>query len=936
MSKAAAGEPADAALAQARALLDGAGLALADGASRLALAWALKELCYEAWNTAPARAARAAELIAGLGTAGLAPAQAQEVRALGDWTAGIAAVTRGQVVDAIPCFDRAAAGLRAAGRPDPAAQALVPKIMALSLLGRHDEAADCALATQRELRALGNLGAAARVSQNLGSLQLFRDAYAEAAQHFREAAVLFARLRDHEHSVLADIGLADTLTAMGDFDEAARIYARARMRAGHRGLALQQALVDESMALLDLARGRYREALAGFESARRRYAGLAMPQYLAVAEKQLAEVYLELRLLPEALALLQVAQASFRQLGLAVEEAWSLAQLGRAQALLGQPGDATLAFAAAAALFSTQRNAVGQAVVALARAELALDGGDGAAALAWAKGAVRGFAGAGHADGQARAEVVRARAWLAQGQLARADQAFTATLAQARERQQVQVQVRCLTGQGLAALAQGERGRAGAAFEAAIELFEDQRRVLPGDEMRSAFLSDHLRPYEERLRMALQDGHAEVVLLQLDRFRARALDERLAEDPRSEDEAALQPLRDRLGWLARRVQRLQDDGQHSAALSEELVRTERELLEAARRLRLSAPAPAGRDAAGLDIQDLRAALQPGEALLEYGAQGGELFACVVRCDGVKLQRSLAPWAEVQEAVRALRFQIDTLRHGTAPVRQHLAMLGARAQARLARLHALLWAPLTPLLAGCGRVLVVPHGVLGQVPFAALWADGAPLGAGHELALAPSARMALRGLRRPPLAARRVLALGESSRLPHTAREARAVAGLFALGQACVDDQATLAMLQAHAAAADVLHLACHAQFRGDNPRFSALHLHDGPFTVDAAEALALRPCTVVLSACETGVGEVGAGDESVGLVRAFLVAGAARVVASLWPVEDEVTAGFMACFHGALVAGSKPAAALHKAQLATRGQFDHPYFWAAFTLHGGW
>ena len=96
--------------------------------------------------------------------------------------------------------------------------------------------------------------------------------------------------------------------------------------------------------------------------------------------------------------------------------------------------------------------------------------------------------------------------------------------------------------------------------------------------------------------------------------------------------------------------------------------------------------------------------------------------------------------------------------------------------------------------------------------------------------------------------------------------------------------------------------------------FSALHLTDGALTVEATEALSLKACTVVLSACETALAEQGNGDEMVGLVRAFLVAGAARVLASLWPVDDEITSRFMAHFHGALCEGVTPAASLRLAQ----------------------
>ena len=950
------GPASDTNLGQARDLLGSAAPAAGGPADdRLTLAWALKALCYEAWSTEPPRAVRAAEALRALLSAELPAAQRLEITALADWTGGLAAVISGQMAEAVRLFDSAGAGLRSVGQPDPAAQTQVPKIMALSMLGQHEQAAACAVAAQRELLALGNLRVAARVSQNLGALQFRRDAYADAARHYREAAVLFARLRDHAHSVLADIGLADALTATGDFDEALRIYARARMRAGQRGLALQLAMIDESVALLDLARGRYREALAGLASARSRYQTLGVPHCLAIAEKQLADAYLELRLLPEAQALFDTAVRRFFELELPDEAAWALAQRARTEALLGQTTTAAQSLSQASALFDHEGNAVGSATVALARAELAWADGQASAALAHAEQARRGFVAAGQADGQARAEVVCAQAlWLA-GRRDEARRGFEAALAGAIRLQQWPVQQRCLTGLGLAALANGQPQAASEHFEAAIESFEARRRALPGDEIRSAFLTDHLRPYQEQLRAALAGGDAAQVLWQLERVRARALEEHLAEateiTPASDDDDT-PALRDRLNWLYRRVQRLQDEGSPTVVLDEALRSTERELLERARRRRLQATArPPGLDQARpapFSVAALQQALAVGDALVAYGVQGDELLACVLTRDRITLHRQLAAWPEAADALRATLFQLDTLRHGEAPVRQHLPMLAARTQARLQRLHSLVWAPLAPALAGTRRVLVVPHAQLGALPWAALSdrpRDGPRDGQrdGHqaladcfEIAVAPSARAALRGLQRPPVPARRVLALGESSRLPHAAAEAQAVAGQFAHGQAGVGAAATLALLRQQAGQADVLHLACHAQFRSDNPRFSALHLHDEVLTADLVESLALRPCTVVLSACETGLADTSTGDERIGLVRAFSVAGAARVVASLWPVDDGVTAGFMARFYQALTAGAAPAAALRQAQLATRRLHPHPYFWAAFTLYGGW
>lgn len=970
------------------------------------LAWALKELCYAAWSSEPARATRAAEALAQLASAadtalahGLPSADAREVQALADWTAGIAEVTRGHMPAAVLRFDSAAAHFAALGRPGPAAQTQVPKIMALAMLGRHAEAAACAEATQRAFVAQGDVRAASKVSLNLGSLHLRHDAYAESARHYRDAARLFARVGDTEHSVMADIGLADALTALGDLTEARRIYTRAQARAEAHRLPVLQALVDESLALLDLARGNYGVALAGFESARRRYETLAMPQHLAIAEKQLADAYLELRLLPEALALYQPALLKFEALGMRDDSAWTLAQRGRAQALLGQTAAADASFASAASLFEQQQSGAGQAAVALARAELALARqGDAAAGLALAEQALRGYAAADLAEGQARAEVLRADALLQAGRQAQAGAAYAAALAAARGAQMLSLQGRCLTGLGLAAQAAGNEPAAQAAFAQAVALFEDQRRALPGDELRSAFLSDHLRPYRELLRHALQAhdaapspadraAAAAAVLAQNEHMRARVLGERLEgrgarADDGATDDTPTQDLRARFNWLSRRAQGLLDDETAaSPALVEELRRTEQALMERARRQRL-AQAPghgAGRVESAPSITPradppaatavfagdadtasatelpaaLCAALADGEALLAYGVLDNELFACVVKRDGVTLRRRLAAWPEVLAALRAVRFQIESLSHGATPLAQHAATLLARCQARLGQLHGLLWAPLASELHDCPRLLIVAPGPLAALPFAALFDAGQPpgrqaLAQRYLLALAPSARAALHGLRQPAAPAgadSRALVMAESSHLLHAGTEAAQVAAMFPPTRAWIDSEATLGTLRRQAPQADVIHLACHAQFRSDNAAFSALHLHDGALTAELAETLALRPCTVVLSGCETGLadgsqaaggsGSVG-GDEVLGLVRAFLVAGAARVLASLWPVDDAVTLRFMAAFYGALRRGQAPAQALQAAQAEVMRQFPHPFHWAAFVLHGGW
>jgi CHAT domain-containing protein len=103
--------------------------------------------------------------------------------------------------------------------------------------------------------------------------------------------------------------------------------------------------------------------------------------------------------------------------------------------------------------------------------------------------------------------------------------------------------------------------------------------------------------------------------------------------------------------------------------------------------------------------------------------------------------------------------------------------------------------------------------------------------------------------------------------------------------------------------------------------------------------LRLNADLVVLSACRTALGAEIRGEGLIGLTRGFFYAGAPRVLASLWQIDDRTGAAFMKPFYEAmLVRHERPAAALRSAQLAlwqNKG-WDAPYYWAAFTLQGEW
>ena len=119
---------------------------------------------------------------------------------------------------------------------------------------------------------------------------------------------------------------------------------------------------------------------------------------------------------------------------------------------------------------------------------------------------------------------------------------------------------------------------------------------------------------------------------------------------------------------------------------------------------------------------------------------------------------------------------------------------------------------------------------------------------------------------------------------------------------------------------------------------------DGILTAEEIAALDLSGVEwAVLSACDTGVGEVRAGEGVLGLRRAFEVAGARTLIMSLWPVEDQVTRDWMRRLYRArLVAGLSTMDAVHQANLSTlrqrraAGLSTHPFYWAGFVAAGDW
>jgi CHAT domain-containing protein len=298
-----------------------------------------------------------------------------------------------------------------------------------------------------------------------------------------------------------------------------------------------------------------------------------------------------------------------------------------------------------------------------------------------------------------------------------------------------------------------------------------------------------------------------------------------------------------------------------------------------------------------------------------------------------------------------------------------------------------------------RLLIVPDGILQYVPFAALPApgrnpaqpgsDAPPLVEEFELVTVPSASVlavlrdipsrpaAGRGIMifanpvfasedgaerktpsagaksgRPPIRQQASVRQGFSLRpLPGTRKETQAILSVVPLGT--VTAATGFGATRSRAISAEIgnykiVHFATHGIMDDAHPKLSGIALstidekgrpQDGLLRLLDIYDMNLPVELVVLSACETALGKDIRGEGLVGLVRGFMYAGAPRVVASLWSVDDDSTAELMKIFYREMFqGGNTAAAALRQAQLEMwrSKRWSAPYYWAGFVLQGEW
>lgn len=828
----------------------------------------------------------------------------------------------------------------------------------------------------------------AEVSANLCLMDLMEGDLRTGAQCFEQTLTRLEEVQalDLASTAAANAGRAWNL--LGEPEKALASYAKALAFARTLGDRGAEARALNNLGFLQREIGEFHEALAGFDEALQIFREAGRRRWQAHVLNNIGAAYQTLGQFDQALVHYRQALDLSRELENPRGEATNLVNLGLVHRKMEQPVEARDFLTQALAVWRTLGDRREEALTLGHLGRIALDRKESETAALFLGQAVSTLREVGDRIHETAALTDLGMAWNALGQLDEAREHLRRALDLGRELGALGSEVRSLAALARTERLAGDPARARELVETAIRLVERERLEVGPPALRASFASTFHDLYELQLDLLLSADDVRGALEASERTRARTLLELLKEsgvdlyqDADPELLARRRSLQRRLDAKAERATRAATGPAQQTALGEEQAVILRELDAVESMLRRDVPPEAVRP---VTVAEMQALLDEDTVLLVFSL--GTTRSVLWRVDPVSVTaHELPPRQEVEAVARRVHANLQRF---DPSARHH----DARAAAELANL--LLGLVATRLDAV--RLVVVPDGALFYIPFEVLplpQQDGGapkPLLDRYEIAYLPSAS-ALAAQRRtvakPPPAPRFLAVLADPvfdrsdprlgatgtggtaglagtagaararsgtpslERLPATRREAEAITALAPPGETFVAfgfDAARHRVLGASLSSYRYLHFATHGVIDTETPALSGLVLslydrearpQEGFLRLHDIYGLRLDADLVVLSGCRTALGRQIRGEGLWGLTRGFLAAGARRVIASLWQVEDQATAELMRHFYTALwEEGKSPAAALRSAKFALRRErrWRAPHFWAGFVLEGDW
>lgn len=486
-------------------------------------------------------------------------------------------------------------------------------------------------------------------------------------------------------------------------------------------------------------------------------------------------------------------------------------------------------------------------------------------------------------------------------------------------------------------------------YQAALSMLHQIKRSLTMS-LRGGFLEDKLLPFHRLMNLYLTGKQIKNAFYTLERLKSQVLLDYLTQRELFQwpETAETRPLLDQLArlrdnyrWLSRLqswppIEQVEANawyqkGTASTTLEQALEECQKSIRAVVEQLYLFSESEPLFSMNPPDLEAVQQSLNDETVVLEFYTDSEQVWCLTIAREYATATLLDITSNEIKHLIHKWQVNIEQSLH-VNPADEKSRLLTSKARNIGERLYKLLFEPITNQIAEKQQLVIVPFGILHQIPFNMLRHNDHYLIETHELVTLPSASL----LVRPQVkrsAGTVVAAYSWDRTLQYSISEGEMVCEM--MNGTLFPEQATRwDVLQR--APQRILHISTHGEHHLDQPDFGFIELGDGPVYMDDLLQRDLSYELVVLSACEVGRPHVMPGDEVIGPGWGFLYAGAGSLVTSLWRVNELHTFQLMQSFYQALKHGATRAAALRDAQRAFLAQNPdfHPAFWAAFQLIG--
>jgi tetratricopeptide (TPR) repeat protein len=753
--------------------------------------------------------------------------------------------------------------------------------------GRAKDARDLLRSTAAEFRASADVPSEAKALTLAGQISVALGDYRGAIQDAQSAASVRRSMHLEAGEDFNTLGLANLY--LGNYRNALEYYQQALAFDQRQGSVEGEITRQNNIGNVYYFEGRYSDALHAYQAAWEKVAATAAetwnPHRRQLTLANLATLY-------QRLGKNETALDYYRQLGSGQtamppsEQAQLLLNEGVLYRRMGDPVKALELYRRAQGLFAAEHHRDGEIGalrnIGIARA---VDLNDLRGALEAFSGALELAVSSSDRRGMAQAKLYRAEVLRRLGRLPEADADARSALNDAEQTGLFEEEWKAEYGLGKIAEERGQTGPAAALYRKAIAAIESVRSGVRQTALRTEFLADKRGVYDALIGLRLADPST--------------------------------PIGELFAWIERSRARTFAD-------------------------RLEIGPPAG-------LTEIQKRLPPDTILLDFWVGGESSATLWVTTSGAGVVRHSEGSRSIEAAAAKL---LRSLEEGNAAWQEPAAWLDEQ------------------LLSGISlraHVVAVPDGPIGATPLEVLGerGSGAVLAGEHAVSYLPAAQLLMRkrpaepwlapwkrqlvAFGNPPISANDAFAKAETWQpLPASADEVRAIARLLpGRSQTYIGEQARKRYL-ADAAGVSLLHFSTHAMVDEESPDRSRILLapdargkgFDYLFEQEVYDLDLHGVDLATVSACDTARGKLIGGEGIEAFSRAFLAAGSAATLTSLWRVPDRPTADFMEQFYFFLAKGQSKAEALRSAKLAflrSGTGLAHPRYWAAFVLNGdGW